>query len=211
MYFLEICVIIFLNIQIVFGLFETCSIQKIPTKDEIKNGFYLNSPNFPNTRYASGSSCRYNVQAPGGYEITLSCQINMDNCDTDKFYVAVDGDTTLVNSPNYCSTGSPKIQLESLFNEISFGHTSLPYSQSAGYYSCFIKVKKQKSCECGWSIQARVVNGVETSPNEFISMAGLQKVGDPFNRVFAGGTLSKLPIISPIKDITYHILFSSSL
>lgn len=194
MKFLEVVLIftVWLEIEEVFALFETCDNEVSATNAQLSNGFYLNSPNFPNTRYPSGSSCRFHIIVQRGYEITLSCQITMENCQTDQFYVAIDGGKTLQNSPSYCGQQNMQIQMNSLFNELTFGHISSADSQAAGYYSCFVKPKKQNACDCGWSVSAgaRIVGGTDANPNEFISMVGIQKTGDPFNRVFAGGTLS---------------------
>jgi V8-like Glu-specific endopeptidase len=193
------------NFSIAYGFFEDCSVVSTPSLQEALIGYYLDSPNYPNARYAAGSSCRYSVKVPFGYVIDLTCNINIDEpiktCITDKFYISNEADQELIRTQFYC--GFRKVQVTSLFNEITFGHISQTLRNS-GYYSCYIKARKQSSCECGWSSQARIVNGVEASPNEFISVVGIQKLSEPASRVFAGGTIVHYRYILTAAHVVYN-------
>lgn len=142
-------VFLMFSIKLVRGFFENCDEVRTIRANE---GIYINSQNYPVSTYNPGGSCRYTVKSLIGYKIQIFCQINLNNCNNDKFFVSSDGGQSLITSPSYC--GYSNVTGTSLFNEISFGHVS-QFQISAGYYSCYLVSRVQQQCECGWSVNVK--------------------------------------------------------
>lgn len=103
------------------GYFETCDRNYMIRADE--TGTIL-SPNYPMYGYSTGSSCRYFITAPSGYEISVSCTISIPkNPETaqciDFFTIATDGNKTITGSEYFCGMGT--ISKTSKLNYITFG------------------------------------------------------------------------------------------
>lgn len=136
---------------------------------------YVNSPYYPNYTYQPGSSGRYVITAPNGFQIRAECNINIPkvcisksisfllrfffnknlwfqastSCDTNLFYIATDYNLNLLGAEYLCGTGS--VTRVSLFNRLIIAYTSTS-TQSAGYFSCYVSVSANPaSCDCGWS------------------------------------------------------------
>lgn len=183
--YIGIVLIIFL-VNSVIGFFETCDETLVIPSDQT---ITINSPNFPETRYPKGSSCRWYAKTSPGYEISLSCSIHLDKpastCTTDVFYVQKDGELTLSDSAYYCGFGN--VTAISLFNELAIAYVSVT-NEYSGYFSCVLKSQRQQ-CDCGWSVSQKIVGGVEASVNEFIAMAGI--ASRLSNSIFCGGAISE--------------------
>uniref|UniRef100_A0A336MT45 CSON006685 protein n=1 Tax=Culicoides sonorensis TaxID=179676 RepID=A0A336MT45_CULSO len=150
---------------------------------------YVNSPNYPTYTYQPGSSGRYVVTAPNGYQIRAECKINIPkastSCDTNLFYIATDYNLNLLGAEYFCGTGS--VTRVSLFNRLIIAYTSTS-TQSAGYFSCFVSVSAtEASCDCGWARNQKIVGGQVAEVNAYVSMAGL--VYRPSGSLFCGGTI----------------------
>ncbi|XP_005178860.2 venom serine protease isoform X1 [Musca domestica] len=132
---------------------------------------YLESPYYP-SHYPAGTSCRYKFVAPLDYDITVNCSINLNMgsnaCSTEYFYVAVDGDEYLRGSEQFCGKGV--IQRKSLFRSVVFAYTS---GGSWGSFRCQLYAAPQP-CDCGWSVNTKIVNGQETGINEYPGVVALK-------------------------------------
>lgn len=142
--FLMLC-----SVKFAKGLFENCDENRMIGGGE---GIYLNSPNYPQSTYYPGSSCRYTITTLNSYSISMSCQINLQNCLNDQFFVLSDGSQNLGLSETHC--GYNNVTTSSLVNSITFGHVSRS-SNSAGYYSCYLKSNMRQQCSCGWNINVK--------------------------------------------------------
>lgn len=57
----------------------------------------------------------------------------------------------------------------------------------AGYYKCYMKTRRQTKCDCGWSVNQKIVNGVTTGVNEYPSVVGI--VDSTIQQIVCGGTI----------------------
>jgi hypothetical protein len=177
--------LVIVTITNVNGLFETCDQTYNLYAGEIRQ---INSPYYPQYMYPPGSSCRYYITAPSGYELTAKCQISLPkqsdgSCYSDYFYIGRDGNKTLAGAEFFCGVGL--VERKSLFNSIVLAYTSYTTTQS-GYFQCNVTATLQ-ACDCGWSKTSKIVGGTNAGVNEFTSMAGL--VYRPNAIIFDGGCI----------------------
>ncbi|XP_065367708.1 venom serine protease [Calliphora vicina] len=149
------------------ALFDGCD-----TTYNINPGLsYIESPYYPNS-YPKGSSCRYKFVAPLDYDITVNCTINLakgtSGCSTEYFYLARDGDLLLRDSEQFCGAGT--FIRKSVFRSVVMAYTS---SGGVGNFRCQLNAQPQP-CDCGWSVNTKIVNGQTASPNEYPSMVALK-------------------------------------
>ena len=136
-------------VNVAFGYFETCNQNIVLGGNQVTT---IRSPSYPN-RYASGSSCKYNIAAPVGYMIQSECTLTMDqpqaNCVSQGFYISRDGDKSLRGSELRCSGFYSRL---SIGNEMVLGYVS--NSGGAGYFTCTVKSVPitQSNCDCGWNV-----------------------------------------------------------
>ncbi|XP_063695471.1 venom serine protease-like [Culicoides brevitarsis] len=174
--------------------FETCDRQIIlapQTTTTISSSGY----------YAAGSSCRYAIEAPQGFTINADCDIQIyresnGNCNNELFYVMKDGSKELLGSEYLC--GSGKVSRTSKFNRLTLAYTS--GTRNVGQFTCRISL----NCDCGWSVNSKIVGGRVAGVNEYISMVGLIDLAG--SSVFCGGS-----IISPFYILTAAHCFTGSL
>ncbi|XP_037946797.1 venom serine protease-like [Teleopsis dalmanni] len=145
----------------------------------------LQSPYY-DSYYPAGTSCRYKFIAPLDYEIQVNCTIDTDKngnqCSTEFFYLARDGDVQLRGSEQFCGQGT--FVRKSVFRSVTMAYVSYG---SWGRFSCDLYAKPQ-ACDCGWSVNTRIVNGQETSVNEFPGMVALKDL-DTNLPLFCGGSI----------------------
>ncbi|XP_037898342.1 venom serine protease-like, partial [Glossina fuscipes] len=140
----------------------------------IKEGYsFLESPYFPDT-YPPHSSCRYKIVAPLDYEISVNCTLHIDQgykgCSTEFLYFGHDGDIHLRDSEQFCGRGS--FLRRSLYRSVVLAYVSYG---SWGRFQCQLFATPQP-CDCGWSINTRVVNGKEARINEYPNVVALKDV-----------------------------------
>lgn len=82
--------------------------------------------------------------------------------------MAVDGDEYLRGSEQFCGKGV--IQRKSLFRSVVFAYTS---GGSWGSFRCQLYAAPQP-CDCGWSVNTKIVNGQETGINEYPGVVALK-------------------------------------
>ncbi|XP_063698057.1 venom serine protease-like [Culicoides brevitarsis] len=150
---------------------------------------YINSPYYPNYTYPPGSSGRYVITAPNGYQIRAECNINIprgsNGCDQNIFYISPDYNLNLLGAEYLCGMGT--VTRTSLFNRMIIAYTSTS-TTTAGYFSCLVSVAANPAaCDCGWSRSQKLVGGQTTEVNDYVSMAGL--VYRPSGSLFCGGTI----------------------
>lgn len=167
---------IILGFAIVFLCYPATTTGLYENNDQMINlrasqSVYVNSPYYPNYTYQPGSSGRYVITAPNGYQIRAECNINIPKvcfshlkilikiyddviqastaCDTNLFYIATDYNLNLLGAEYFCGSGS--VTRVSLFNRLIIAYTSTS-TQSAGYFSCVVSVSANPaSCDCGWA------------------------------------------------------------
>lgn len=149
----------------------------------------LQSPFYPGSKYPSGSSCRYVLIAPSGYNLNAVCTINIDTqqgsaCSTELFYISTEGISSLVGSEFFCGAGT--LTRESLFNKMMIAYTSSS-TNGGGSFNCRVKVQPQ-GCDCGWSKWQKIVGGSEAGINEYTSIVGL--LDKSTATVFCSGVIS---------------------
>ncbi|KAL9922745.1 venom serine protease-like [Glossina fuscipes fuscipes] len=140
----------------------------------IKEGYsFLESPYFPDT-YPPHSSCRYKIVAPLDYEISVNCTLHIDQgykgCSTEYLYFGHDGDIHLRDSEQFCGRGS--FLRRSLYRSVVLAYVSYG---SWGRFQCQLFATPQP-CDCGWSINTRIVNGKEARINEYPNVVALKDV-----------------------------------
>uniref|UniRef100_A0A1I8PGD9 Peptidase S1 domain-containing protein n=1 Tax=Stomoxys calcitrans TaxID=35570 RepID=A0A1I8PGD9_STOCA len=148
---------------------------------------YLESPYYP-TEYPEGTSCRYKFVAPLDHEIGVKCNISLamgnNVCTTENFYFAQDGDEYLRGSKQYCGKGN--FVDKSVFRSVVFAYISTAKKRPTGTFRCEMYVTPQK-CDCGWSVNTKIVNGQETDINEYPGIVALKT--HPDNPPFCAGTI----------------------
>lgn len=171
-----------LNLHSALAYFEGCD----HTFNINAGKSYLQSPYYPSL-YESNTSCRYKFVAPLDHEIAINCTIDIDMgqnaCSTEFFYVARDGDEYLRGSEQFCGKGV--IERKSLFRQVAFAYIS---GGSRGKFSCEMTVTPQQ-CDCGWSVNTKIVNGQESGVNEYPGMVALKTSHEA--PPFCSGTISK--------------------
>jgi len=65
--------IILFKIITIISYFEQCD-QTVQLQSY--GSINVNSPNYPNSQYPAGSSCRYNIISPPGHQINAQCYLN---------------------------------------------------------------------------------------------------------------------------------------
>uniref|UniRef100_A0A182Y9G7 Peptidase S1 domain-containing protein n=1 Tax=Anopheles stephensi TaxID=30069 RepID=A0A182Y9G7_ANOST len=134
--------------------------------------YQLISPRYP-SRYGPNLQCTYVIRAPYGYRIVLDCptfQIpSSTDCRLDSFRVSRGGLIDFSDAYTYCGAG--RLLEKSDANQMTIRLTSAPTS-AGGMFACNLSIPQQ-SCECGRKKTQRIVNGVETTVNEFPMMAAL--------------------------------------
>lgn len=153
----------------------------------------VQSPYYPNS-YPAGTSCRYKFTAPLDYDITVNCTINLDKganaCSTENFYLARDGDVLLRDSEQFCGSGT--FIRKSLFRTVVLAYVS---GGSYGSFRCELNVQPQP-CDCGWSVNTKIVNGVEASVNEYPSMVALRDITTDLPSYCAGSIISHRHVLT---------------
>jgi hypothetical protein len=137
---------------------------------------------------SSAGSCRYKVFAPADTFIQATCSLS-SSCGTHVFYMSRNGETDLRDNSSYCGTGSVPV-VKSVGNEIVVAlDTKGTFSAS---FSCqFLSVAlSNTNCDCGWSVSSKIVGGVPTRVNGFVSHGVL--VDKATKELFCGTTLSEI-------------------
>ncbi|KAJ8710032.1 hypothetical protein PYW07_009398 [Mythimna separata] len=142
---------------------------------------YIFSPNYEGS-YTPGSTCRWIVDCPAGYNCRLDCPEiilpQTTSCSLDRLLVSRSGDPQLNNAEKYCGSGSLS-NIVSTAQRISIGLITSRDSPG-GRFKCTVTTQvatpPTPSCVCGIRRQNRIVGGQETGVNEFTMMAALVDV-----------------------------------
>lgn len=137
--------------------------------------------------------CRYQILAPVNTYISAQCTINFkDTSCNSRFLVSRSGNKDLIDYISYCSSGS--LTVSSIGNELVIvivGSATYPAGFSCSFTSV---VLDNTNCDCGWVGVPKIVQGVNTNVNEFISHAGLQDFST--KEVFCGGVIREFGFYS---------------
>lgn len=138
------------------ALFERCDELYKLDGDEIVTITSQGSLNAKNT-----SSCRYTVVAPVNYVVDITCKLHIDQfnspkCPMKRFFVSVDGLSSLEGAEYFCSrNGSTRtVRRRSVVNRIVMGYVTKVAGGNESF-TCFVRRKRVK-CECGWSNKVSV-------------------------------------------------------
>ncbi|XP_073846029.1 venom serine protease [Musca autumnalis] len=164
---------------------QQCSVEYHLQND--RQVLNITSRNYPNP-YPLGSNCRYRITAPMDHVVVVNCvfEVSPNRCDNDYFIVSLDGDFHLRDGERYCLNS--RITRTSHFRSIVLAYASVrPNSAQRGRFLCQAIARRQ-ACKCGWSVNTRITNGVETIANEFPFMVALRDIESP-QMIFCGGNI----------------------
>lgn len=109
------------------------------------------------------------------------------------FYFNAEGSKTEDDSEYFCGNGT--FIRKSFSNQASIFYKSSSKNEISknnkrnGLFNCLIQAIPQNECNCGWSnTGGKIVGGIETSINEFPSMAGIMYFDE--KKIFCGATIS---------------------
>ena len=136
----------------------------------------------------SYGTCRYQIVGPPDTIVRATCSLTLNgNCNTQKVWFSRSGEKDLKDGQYYCTSGSVNIQ--SIGNEL----VVVFYSSVAnsGQFNCkFESVAiTDANCDCGWIGKPKIVGGVQTGINEYVSQAGL--VDTASKEIYCGATIGK--------------------
>ncbi|XP_019539639.2 venom serine protease isoform X1 [Aedes albopictus] len=151
--------------------------------------YYFTSPSYPSL-YSPSTDCSYEVKAPYGYRINLTCEdfripskkphappkplfqhkpVQSTYCKLDTFYISLTGREDLQDAYTYCGAGV--IREKSVGNSLYMRIKAAPTSRG-GRFFCTMSIIPE-ACSCGKKKMNRIVNGVQTKVNEFPMMAAM--------------------------------------
>ncbi|KXJ67974.1 hypothetical protein RP20_CCG006956 [Aedes albopictus] len=134
--------------------------------------YYFTSPSYPSL-YSPSTDCSYEVKAPYGYRINLTCEDfripSSTYCKLDTFYISLTGREDLQDAYTYCGAGV--IREKSVGNSLYMRIKAAPTSRG-GRFLCTMSIIPE-ACSCGKKKMNRIVNGVQTKVNEFPMMAAM--------------------------------------
>lgn len=137
---------------------------------------------------ATSGSCRYKIFAPADTFIQATCSIT-SSCGSQVFYVSRNGELDLRDNTTWCGTGSVPIQ-KATANEIVVALDARGTLTSK--FSCqFSSVKLDNTnCDCGWSVSTKIVGGIPTKVNGYVSHGAL--IDKATKDLFCGVSLSRI-------------------
>lgn len=141
------------------------------------------------THSASMGSGLYRFVSPADTYIMASCSVVLPtaSCSNQIFKISRSGDLYLNDAISTCSSGTYG-NLNSIGNEIVF---ALQMNVNTASFSCSYRVVSavDTGCDCGWNVNNKIVNGITTTPNEFVSHAGIAYKGA--TDAFCGAVISE--------------------
>lgn len=140
---------------------------------------------------SSTTPCRYQILAPANTFIQASCTISLsDTSCNSRFLVSRSGNKNLIDYVNYCASGP--VSVSSIGNELVVVIVGTA-TYRAGFTCKFNSVVlNNTNCDCGWVGIPKIVGGVNTNVNEYISHVGLQQTST--NEVYCGGVIRELAL-----------------
>jgi hypothetical protein len=120
----------------------------------------------------SHGNCRYSIISPFETYLEASCKI-ATVCNRHIFALSRAGELDLSDGTTYCGSGSPPI-VRSIGNELVIALNNGGFAP--GSFSCTVRVVNN-NCDCGWSANTKIVGGINTGVNEFVSHAALVDTG----------------------------------
>ncbi|CAO1358832.1 unnamed protein product [Diamesa serratosioi] len=164
--------------------YETCD----NTQSNVYYTTYISSPYYGYYNYVKGSSCRYQLVTYPGYILEADCTINIPGtqpCSTQQLLISREGDKQLRDAQVYC--GSQTFKIRSIGTEMTIAYKSSPGYE--GKFTCKVYAVQldQNNCDCGWNVNTKIVGGVDTTVNEFVSMVGFVDLAT--KDVFCGGAI----------------------
>jgi hypothetical protein len=135
---------------------------------------------------------RIRVFAPADSLIRTQCNI-FANCQTQSFIVSRSGELDLnKDGRSYCGSNVTLPTILSIGNEIVVALNAKAY-EGATFKCVFQSIAQTNTnCQCGWSKSSRIIGGMVSSANEFVSHAGFVNI--PVSGgidIFCGGVISK--------------------
>lgn len=137
---------------------------------------------------ANRGSSRYLVTSPADSYIEVSCKLST-TCGRHIFSVSRAGEKDLSDASTYCGGGTTPF-IRSIGNEMVVALDN--GSAAPGTFSCTFTVIAQtaSNCDCGWSVNTKIVGGGRTGVNEIVSHAGLVDVNS--KEIYCGATISEI-------------------
>ena len=137
---------------------------------------------------SSIGSCRYKIFAPADSIVQATCTIT-STCGTHIFYMSRNGEVDLRDGLSYCGSGSVPV-MKSVGNEIVVAiDTKGTFSASFSCQFSSIRID-DTNCDCGWSVDFKIVGGTTTKINGYVSHGAL--VDKATKELFCGVSLREL-------------------
>lgn len=177
----------FIVVSLFFVCLQSFARAQYQNCDLVKNILYAGQSltiNHP----ASYGSCRYLVTAPADTFIEATCTIST-TCSRHIFTVSKAGERDLSDGLTYCGGGTTPV-IKTIGNEIVVALNNGNYAP--GSFNCQFSVVSQNNlnCDCGWSVNTKIVGGGQTGVNEIVSHAGL--VNSNTKEIYCGAIISKV-------------------
>lgn len=155
----QVCVLSLLIIpHSSWSLFEGCDESYVLDTDE-----NITISSYSTLNVKNVSSCRYIIAAPPNYIVKVNCELKFDQldstfCRTKRFFVSVDGISSLNHAHNFCNkNGTIRIiRRRSVMNRLVMAFVSKRDLEDETFTCTAWRVKSK--CECGWSRRVRIFN-----------------------------------------------------
>lgn len=167
-------------------IFTFCANAQYDTCDK---NLFLNNPGdaLTITHSAAVGSCRYKIFGPADTFLEATCTLT-STCGTHVLAFSRNGEKDLSDKLTYCGTGSIPT-FKSVANELVIALNA--GTTRTASMSCKVVAITQTAtnCDCGWSVDTKIVGGTAAKVNGFVSHAVL--VDKPTKELFCGTTLSE--------------------
>jgi hypothetical protein len=169
-----------------FGCLATCTNAQFTNCDVTRSLTYVGQwVNLDHT--TSVASCRYLITSPPDTYIQASCSIST-TCTRNVFSISRAGEKDLSDALTYCGKGTPPVAT-SIGNEIVVALNNGIYAPGSFQCTFTVVAPSNTNCDCGWSLNTKIVGGTHTAVNEFVSHGGLVDVLS--KEIYCGAVISK--------------------
>jgi hypothetical protein len=133
---------------------------------------------------ASDGSCRYLIVSPVDTYVEATCTISTI-CSRHVFTFSRAGLADVSDGLTYCGSGNPPVAT-SIGNEMVVTLNNGGYAP--GSFTCTFTAVTT-NCDCGWSVNTKIVGGSNTGVNEIVSHAGL--VNTATKEIYCGAIIGE--------------------
>lgn len=129
---------------------------------------------------------RYSIFSPVDTFIRATCTVRI-TCNYHLFIISRSGDKDFYDGWKNCLSSQT---FSSIGNELVVALDNKGYLP-AGSFTCTFTAVAQNSatCDCGWSVNTKIVGGTNTAVNEIVSHAGLVNTGT--KEIYCGAVIGR--------------------